>query len=242
MTTLVVGASGATGKQLVEQLLQMGQQVKIIVRPTAKIFSEWDNNEAATIIRANISEMTTDEIAVCTKDCQAIACCLGHNPTVKGLFGKPRKLVTNAVKLLCSVVERNSPESTVKFVLMSSVAVRYKDLGENASLGQKVIMSIIRLLAPPHRDNEKAADYLRFNIGQNNTKIQWAAVRPDSLINEDNVTEYKLYASPTKSLFKPGKTSRINVGHFMARLIAENDLWEEWKGRMPAIYNKENDL
>ena len=241
MKTLVAGASGATGKHLVEQLLQMGQQVKVIVRPSAKIINEWNNNEAVTIIRASISEMTADEIAVYTEDCQAIACCLGHNLTVKGLFGKPRKLVANAVELLCNAVEQNSPENSVKFVLMSSVAVRYKDLGERVSLGQKITMSIIRLLAPPHRDNEKASDYLRFTIGQKNAKIQWAAVRPDSLINENHVTEYQLYASPTKSLFNPGKTSRINVGNFMARLIVENDLWEEWKGKMPAIYNKEND-
>ena len=237
MTTLVTGASGATGKHLVEQLLQMGHHVKVIVRPSAKIINEWDSNEAVTIIRANISEMMTDEIAMYTKDCQAIACCLGHNLTVKGLFGKPRKLVANAVELLCSAVEKNSPENSVKFVLMSSVAVRYKDLGERVSFGQKITMGIIRLLAPPHRDNEKAADYLRFTIGQKDPKIQWAAVRPDSLINEDHVTEYQLFPSPTKSLFNPGKTSRINVGNFMARLIVEHDLWEAWKGKMPAIYN-----
>ena len=93
-------------------------------------------------------------------------------------------MVTNAVELLCKAVEKNSPEKAVKFVLMSSVAFRYKDLGERVSIGQKITMSIIRLLALPHCDNERAADYLRFTIGQKNAKIQWAAVRPDSLINE----------------------------------------------------------
>ena len=66
------------------------------------------------------------------------------------------------------------------------------------------------------------------------------AVRPDTLIDEDFLSEYEIYASPVRSaLFNPGKTSRINVGNFMARLILENDLWEEWKGKMPVIYNKE---
>lgn len=45
MTTLVVGASGATGKQLVEQLLNMEQKVKVIVRPTGKIPEAWKNNQ-----------------------------------------------------------------------------------------------------------------------------------------------------------------------------------------------------
>ena len=62
---------------------------------------------------------------------------------------------------------------------------------------------------------------------------------PDTLINEDIVTEYELYDSPVRSaMFNPGKTSRINVGNFMARLIVENDLWNKWKGRMPVMYNK----
>ena len=41
MTTLVVGASGATGKQLIEQLLNRGQKVKVVVRPTGKIIDTW---------------------------------------------------------------------------------------------------------------------------------------------------------------------------------------------------------
>jgi hypothetical protein len=69
--------------------------------------------------------------------------------------------------------------------------------------------------------------------------IEWAVVRPDTLIDEDEVTEYELHPSPTRSaIFNPGKTSRINVGHFMADLIADSDIWTQWKGKMPVIYNK----
>ena len=60
-------------------------------------------------------------------------------------------------------------------------------------------MGLIRLLVPPQLDNENAADYLRLNIVQNHESIQWVAVRPDSLINDSNVTEYELYGSPTRS-------------------------------------------
>jgi len=66
-------------------------------------------------------------------------------------------------------------------------------------------------------------------------------VRPDSLIDREEVSEYTLHASPIRSaLFNPGKTSRINVAHLMARLVAENTLWEKWTGQMPVVYNKEN--
>ena len=107
MATLVLGASGATGKQLVEQLLLMGQCVKVIVRPTANIPNAWNGNEKVTMIKASLSEMTVDEIGIHTADCQAIAFCLGHNMTFKGVFGKPRKLVANAVQLVYRAVEKN---------------------------------------------------------------------------------------------------------------------------------------
>jgi hypothetical protein len=29
-----------------------------------------------------------------------------------------------------------------------------------------------------------------------------------------------------------GSTSRINVAHFMARLITDDDLWTRWQGQM----------
>ena len=95
------------------------------------------------------------------------------------------------------------------------------------------------MLLPPHVDNEKAADYLRTNIGQSNSFIQWTAVRPDGLTIEEEVTEYKIHPSPIRSaIFDAGKISRINVAHFMASLITDNNLWNTWKGQMPVIYNK----
>ena len=239
MTTLVVGASGATGKQLVEQLLKMGQKVKVIVRPTGKIPDTWKNNDKISIIKASILEISVDEMTNYLNDCQSVASCLGHNLTLKGIFGKPRKLVTDAVRLLCIAIKNNLPEKPVKFVLMNTTGNRNRDLNEPVSVGEKLVMGLIRLLVPPHSDNEKAANFFRVKIGQNNKLIEWVVVRPDTLINEDNVTEYELYAYPTRSaLFNPGKTSRINVGNFMAKLIAENDLWNKWKGQMPVIYNK----
>jgi hypothetical protein len=100
-------------------------------------------------------------------------------------------------------------------------------------------MGLIRLLLPPHVDNEQAVDYLRTKIGQNSEEIEWAAVRPDNLIDEDRVTAYEVYASPIRSaIFDAGVTSRINVAHFMADLITDDDTWNKWKGQMPVIYNQ----
>lgn len=240
MKTLVAGASGATGKHLVEQLINTGHQVKAIVRPHGKIPDTWKSNSSIEIIRAEISEMSVSEMARHLEDCEAAASCLGHNITLKGLFGRPRKLCTDAVKLICEAINRNVPENPVKFVLMNTVANRNNDLNEHISIPNKIVFGLIRALVPPQSDNEQAAEYLRTTIGQNHTYIRWAAVRPDALTNEDKVTQYTIHESPTRSgVFNPGKTSRINAGNFMARLITEEDLWSRWRGRMPVIYNTE---
>ena len=51
MTTLVVGASGATGRLLVEQLLNRGQNVKVIVRSPDKLPEVLKNHDHLSVIQ-----------------------------------------------------------------------------------------------------------------------------------------------------------------------------------------------
>ncbi|WP_296314895.1 NAD(P)-dependent oxidoreductase [Winogradskyella sp. UBA3174] len=238
MTILVVGASGATGRQLTEQLLIQGHRVKAVVRSTEKLPESWKNNELVKIISASLLDLSDKEMMKLTLGCDAIASCLGHNMNWKGIYGQPRRLVTDAARRLCNAIKANKPESPIKYVLMNTTGNRNRDLNEPISFAQKCVIGLLRLLLPPHVDNEKAADYLRIQIGQNNQFIEWAAVRPDGLTDETEVTDYETHSSPTRSaIFNAGKTSRINVGHFMASLISDNSLWNKWKGQMPVIYN-----
>ena len=239
MTTLVVGASGATGMQLVQQLLNMEQKVKVIVRSPDKLPESWKNNDRVSIIPASVLEISEDKMAEYVKDCHAVASCLGHNMSLKGIYGKPRKLVTDTVRLLCNAIKKNEADKTIKFVLMNTAGNQNRDLNEAISLGQRFVIGLIRLLLPPQSDNEKAADYLRTEIGQKDHFIEWTTVRPDNLVNDEQVSEYEVHSSPTGSaIFNAGTTGRINVGHFMAKLITENKIWNNWKGQMPVVYNK----
>lgn len=238
MTTLVVGASGATGRLLVEQLLNRGQQVRAIVRSPGKLPKVLSNHKNLSVIEASVLELSDAEMAQHTRGCDAVASCLGHNLNFKGVFGHPRRLVTDATRRLCNSVKVNQSAKPTKFVLMNTAGNSNRDLNESISFSQQCVIGLLRLLLPPHADNENAADYLRMEIGQHDEAIEWVAVRPDSLIDEERVTEYEVYSSPTRSaIFNAGKTSRINVGHFMPELITEDNIWYRWKGQMPAIYN-----
>ena len=239
MTVLVVGASGATGRHLVNQLLLKGNKVKIIVRTKEGLPESWNKKNNLEIIIASILDLSEKELINYTTDCNAIASCLGHNITLKGIYGQPRKLVTDATKRLCKAIKNHQPTKPVKYILMNTSGNSNRDLNEPISVAQKCVVGLLRLLLPPHLDNEQAADYLRTEIGQNDKHIQWVAVRPDGLIDENEVTKYEAFPSPIRSaIFKAGKVSRINVGHFMSELIDNNNLWNKWKGQMPVIYSK----
>lgn len=239
MTTLIIGASGATGRLLVAELLTRGQSVKIIVRSLDSLPANVKSHPNLSVITASILDLSDAEMEMHAQGCSAVVSCLGHNLTIKGMFGRPRRLVTDATRRMCDAIRANEPTEPVKFVLMNTAGNSNRDLDERISFGQKCVMSLLRLLLPPHVDNEKAADYLRTKVGQNDPMIEWSAVRPDGLIDEIQVTEYDIHKSPTRSaIFDAGTTSRINVAHFMANLIDSSNNWKMWQGQMPVIYNK----
>ncbi|WP_025027342.1 NAD(P)-dependent oxidoreductase [Caldalkalibacillus mannanilyticus] len=242
MIILVVGATGKTGQLVVKQLLDCGEKVRVIVRFPDKLSETILSHPNISVITvSNVLHINKHEMREYVKDCKTVISCLGHNLTLSGIFGPPFKLVTDVTKLICHAIKENKPQRKIKYILMNTTGNSNKNHRETVSLAEKCVLGIIRLLVPPHRDNEKAADYLRTEIGQDNLEIEWTAVRPDSLLNLDEVTKYSIFPSPIRSaIFNPGKTSRINVAHFMSELIINEELWEKWKGKMPVIYNDDS--
>ena len=239
ITTLVIGATGATGHLLVRQLLDRGINVRVIVRSPHKLSEEIRNHSNLTLIHASVPDLDVDALAQHVHGCDAIASCLGHNMSLQGIYGHPRKLVTDVTSRLCNATKANNLAQSVKFVLMNTAGNSNRDLSESISFTERIVVGLTRLLLPPHVDNEQAADYLRVKVGHNDPMIEWVVIRPDSLVDGENVTAYELHPSPTRSaIFNPGTTSRINVGHFMADLITDPDTWNQWKGQMPVIYNR----
>lgn len=243
MKVLVVGANGATGRHLVRELLKRNVNVKIIVRGIEKLPNDIRTHQNLTILEASILHISDNEMIDYIKDCDAVASCLGHNISFKGIYGNPKMLVTDSVKKLCTAIKINKPAKPVKVVLMNTTANYNKDINEKLTLIDKLVFSLLRNVLPPHLDNERAADYLRKDININNAMIEWSIVRPDTLINENSVSEYSVFPSPIRSpIINAGKTSRINVGYFISELITNVNIWRKWKGKMPVIYDAKYSL
>lgn len=233
----VLGATGATGSQVVRQLLDRNLEVVAIVRTVDRLPSDIREHAKLTVIEGTLVPGTPG-VEEALSHCRVMVSCLGHNMSFRGVFGSPRRLVTDSARRTCELLARHG-EAPTKFVLMNTVGVRNLELGEKVSVAERIVLQLLRWLIPPHGDNEQAAYYLQEHQPvRPDSPLEWVAVRPDGLIDHDDVTDYELCESPRQSaIFGSGKTSRINVAHFMAELITKDELWHEWKGRMPVIYN-----
>lgn len=246
MAILVLGASGKTGRLVVSQLLAQQRSVRVIVRSATNFYALFptDLTQESLLSVKEGSVLALSEKALHEQliDCSAVICCLGHNMSFKGIYGHPRRLVTDSVKKICQMIKHTDvTHAPVKFVLMNSTGNQNLKAAEKVSLAQKIVIWLIRHLVPPHADNESAARYLQNHYVKPDEQVQWSVVRPDSLIDKDNSSEYDIYPSPIRSaIFNSGITSRINVAHFMTALATDADLWTKWKSKMPVIYNRVN--
>jgi hypothetical protein len=109
---------------------------------------------------------------------------------------------------------------------MNTTGNKNTQAGKKVSVAQSKVVGLIKHFLPPHADNEMPAT--------NQKIVEWPAVHPDSLIDEEKVTKYDVHVSPTRSaIFDSGKTSRINVAHFMSHLILDD---AKCQHQIPVIY------
>lgn len=238
MNVLVLGGNGATGYQVIKQLLKNNVNVKTIVRNPEKLKS-LGNQENLEIITDSILDMDNLKLSAVLYDVDAVVSCLGHNITFAGIWGKPHKLVTDAIQKIHESIKMKETKKVKKLILMNTTACLDVDAQEKFTTPERIVMAIMRFLLPPQKDNEQAVKYVKSFIGKNDQDIEWVVVRPDTLVNEEEVTYYTAHNSPVRSpVFNSGRTSRINVGNFIMSLLCDNEQWEKWRYRMPVIYNE----
>ena len=234
MKILVLGGTGATGKLAVQQLLQRGFEVVMLVRKGSA--SQLAPHECLEVIDETVLSIDQKALRALLASCDGVICCLGHNLTWQGVYGAPRMLVRDSIQRVCESIG-SSRQAPLRLVLMNTTGNRNLDQPEPVSFAQHCVLGLLRLLLPPHLDNERAANFLRIKQ-RTNPSLEWVVVRPDGLIDEADVTDFSLHESPIRSaIFDAGQTSRMNVANMMVRLLVEKPLWQTWQGKMPVMYN-----
>jgi hypothetical protein len=236
-TVLLVGGTGRTGRRVLQQLLGRGISVRVIVRSPQRLPAGTAGESRLTVVEADPLSLSDEHLMCQLRGCDAVISCLGHVLSVKGILGPPRDLVTRVATRLCRGIVVLKPATPVKFILMSSVSVNHPGgLDTRRGMLEKAFVSILRGILPPASDNQKAADFLWGPIGITNPYVQWAVVRPDTLLDGD-VSEYTLHEGLVSSLFAPDSSNMSNVAHFMCELVTQSDPWHKWMGKLPVITN-----
>jgi nucleoside-diphosphate-sugar epimerase len=236
-TVLLLGGTGHTGRRVLEQLLSRGVGVRAIVRSAEKVPAQALNHPRLELVEADLLSLSDEELQHHVRGCEAVISCLGHIISLKGMFGPPRDLVTQAATRVCRVIEALHPAKPVKLIVMSSVSVN-RPGGADTRRGafEKAAVWALRGLVPPAKDNQRTADFLVGEIGTENPFVQWVVVRPDTLL-EGDVSEYALHEGLVSSLAKPDATNMANVAHFMCELVMNPKTWGECEGTLPVIVN-----
>lgn len=238
-TVLLVGGTGRTGRRVLQQLLDGGAKVRVIVRSAERLPAGVADDPNLAVLEADLLSLGDDDLQRQVRGCDAVISCLGHVISFKGVFGPPRDLVTRATTRLCRAIQALKPATPVKFILMSSVSVnRPGGLDTRRTRFEKAFMWTLCRVLPPALDNQRTADFLCREVVAADPFVQWVAVRPDTLV-EGDVTDYALHDGLVSSLAAPASSNMANVAHFMCALATDAKLWNDWKGKLPVIVNAE---
>ncbi len=154
-TVLVVGATGRTGGRVVQQLLERGANVRVIVRSATRLPEGVAGHPRLQVLEADLLSLPAEELQRQVVGCDAVISCLGHVISLKGVFGPPHDLVTQAAARLCDTIRMTQPATPVKFILMSSVSVNRPGRADTrrGSL-ERAVLGIMRVAIPPAKDNQ----------------------------------------------------------------------------------------
>lgn len=234
-TILVLGGTGRTGRRVITQLLARGASVRTIVRSAARLPAETAGHPGLQVTEADLLALSDAEIQHHVDGCQAVVSCLGHTVSLQGVYGSPRDLVAQAVLRVARAAQALQSSPPLRLVLMSSVSVNSPN-GHDGGRGgfERAVLWAMRGVLPPAGDNQRAADFLCHTIGPTHPHLEWAIIRPDTLI-EGDISPYAVHDGLVASLFHPDNSTMSNVAHFLCELACEAGAWEEWKGRLPVI-------
>ena len=97
-TILVAGATGQTGRLVVEQSLANDHKVRIIVRSRNRLPAEILEHPNINLIEASLLDLSDEQMADLAKGCDSVVSCLGYVINFNGIFGEPKQLCTEATQ------------------------------------------------------------------------------------------------------------------------------------------------
>jgi putative NADH-flavin reductase len=215
MKILILGATGRTGQHLLEQALQRGHQVHVLVRDRSKIASHLSS---LTIFEGSPLDKSALENAM--KGCEAVLSALNVSRTSDWPWAKlrsPKDILSSVTKSLIELMPTYHIRRLI-FISAWGVAETKKDIP--GWFRWFIDHSNVRY---PYLDHENQEELVK------QTKLEWTAVRAAGLTNGGKIKKAKLSINNDP---KPNWTiNRKSVASFMLDILEKN----LYAGQAPVI-------
>jgi len=208
LRVLVIGATGGTGRQLVQQALDQGHQVTAFVRHPSKLQIEHAN---LRIVKGDVLDFASVEEAM--RGQSAVLCALGH----KRFFYPNRIQSTGMRNILGAMKTCDVPRLICETALGIGNSV--------GRLGLPHTFFILPLILPFYMWDKLRQEQLIIASDRD-----WVIVRPGVLTNGDARGTYR-HGPKVGSYLWPLKISRADVADFMLRQLTD----DTYIGAAPAL-------
>jgi len=199
MKFLLIGATGATGKQIVQQGLAQGHEIVALVRDAAKI--EVSDPHLRLAVGDILNPLDVDA-AMAGQD--AVICSLGCGVTFKQVT-----LFSDGTQHLLDAMH--------KHVIHRIVCITGVGAGDSRGHGGFLYDRIIEptLLHTIYQDKDRQEKLLR------DSDRDWIIVRPGMLTNNEAIGRYRVLLDLTG--ITAGKIARADVAAFVLKQLSSDD-------------------
>lgn len=196
---LIIGATGGTGRQLVEQTLAAGHEVTAFVRDPTRLPVAHPN---LRVVQGDVLDYATVEPAMQGQD--AVLCALGH----KRFLG-PSTILSQGT---ANIVRAMQSAGVARFICESSLAI-----GNTAGRGGLVATFFVYPLILPFYMWDK----LRQEKLIEESDLDWVIVRPAALTNGVARGQFR-HGPNVGSYILPVRISRADVAAFMLQQMTDD--------------------
>lgn len=199
MRLLIIGATGGTGKEIVQQALAEGHHVTAMVRTPAKVET---THPRLRVIRGDVLDQASLETAMLGQD--AVLSALGHTT-----FYKPTTVLSEGTRNIMVAMKSCDVR---RFVCESSLGV-----GDTVwRLGLFASFLFVPLVLPFY-----VRDRLRQEELISRSKSEWIIVRPSILTNGSLTGKYR-HGSQVGNYVLGNRISRADVADFMLKQLHDD--------------------
>jgi putative NADH-flavin reductase len=207
---IVFGASGGTGKLVVEQALLAGYQVTVVVRsPDAFTI----NHENLEIIKGDVFQPATFENAI--KEKNAVVSCLGIQKR------KPATVYSEGVG---NIIKAMQKENVNRIICISAGAVIVPP--KSSFILKFITKNILQRLF-----RYTYADMLLMEKILGETSLNWTIIRPPRLMDTKHTGKYR--TTVNEHLSDPSKISRADLADYIVKHLTDE---KTFKARIEISY------